>query len=47
MTVLNPNPCYEMCYIGLNVRKPVFGGLRITQAQTLAKSDQPLSYSLF
>ena len=33
--------------MGLDARKPVFGGLRTTQAQTDVQSDQHLCYSLF
>ena len=37
-------------YMGLDVRKPVFGGLRTTQAQTslrIYQSNQHLCYLLF
>ena len=47
--ILAPYAHFESCHIhmGLDVRKPVFGGLRTTQTQTSLDADQPaLPHSL-
>ena len=38
----------QLMYMGLDMRKPVFGGLRTTKVQTStsAQTDQRLCYSL-
>ena len=36
MTVLNPNPFYEMFYMGLDVRKPSSGGCKLQRRSLLS-----------